>query len=107
MRPISFNKLRIDSLEQFRIVIYSTIHDGYITADRIKRDTVPEDWYIYDLRFGDNYAVPFELKNGFILANFYGTFITRKKLPIPNDKSVFIDRDCYYWFIEYADDDDT
>lgn len=59
---------------------------GLFTALRVDRDTIPDDYYIYELRHADDdWGEPIEIGLG-ILVNFYGTFITKESIDLtPHD----------------------
>ena len=69
---------------------------GLFTDWRIKRDTIPDGWYFYEVRHADNdWCEPVEVAVG-IFVNFYGTLITKEPLlPEPfksvDDTYVYID----------------
>lgn len=66
----------------FTIFIGSKAYDGYAASVRIDRNTVPDGWYVYDMRH-DDFGDICEIKDGYIFANHMATFFTRHKLPIP------------------------
>lgn len=53
---------------------------GYFTDQRIKRDSIPDGWYFYEIRHADNdWCEPVEVSLG-VLVNFMGTLITTKPI---------------------------
>ena len=67
---------------------------GYFNDMRIDRSTVPDGFHMWELADGDSDGTPCRYKQG-ILANFYGTFITKGELPVdfPEYKEGFINTD--------------
>ena len=55
--------------------------NGYFSDMRIKHNTVPEPFQVWELADSDSDGMPCRYKTG-ILINFLGTFITTGKLPI-------------------------
>ena len=63
------------------------------TSIRIKRDTVPEGLYAYDVRHDDEYrGIPCEIAP-FIMVNQWGTIILTEPLELPDDGRRYIDED--------------
>ena len=55
------------------------------TNFRIKRDTVPDSLYVYDVRHDDDCrGIPCEIAP-FIMVNHWGTIILAEPLELPND----------------------
>ena len=48
---------------------------------RVKRETIPEGKYLYEVADGDSDGVPARVKPG-IMVNFYGTLICDQELPL-------------------------
>lgn len=58
-------------------------HPVLFTSLRIDRSTVPEGMYLYELRHGDeDWSEPCQLARS-ILANHYGTVLTREPIQLP------------------------
>ena len=56
-------------------------HTALFTNERIKRDTVPDGWYLYEVRHDDEcQGIPCEIAKG-ILVNFWGSLLMHDKLP--------------------------
>ena len=51
-------------------------NEGMYLDARVDRKTVPEDWFVYDIRHGDN--VYFYSLEPFVLVNHAGSFLTQK-----------------------------
>jgi hypothetical protein len=63
------------------------------TSIRIKRDTVPEGLYAYDVRHDDECrGIPCEIAP-FIMVNHWGTIILTEPLELPDDGRRYIDED--------------
>ena len=61
------------------------------TSIRIKRDTVPEGLYAYDVRHDDECrGIPCEIAP-FIMVNQWGTIILTEPLELPDDGRRYID----------------
>ncbi|WP_072526020.1 LPD28 domain-containing protein [Clostridium sp. Marseille-P3244] len=56
-------------------------YKALFTNERIKRDTVPDGWYLYEVRHDDEcQGIPCEIAKG-ILVNFWGSLLMHDKLP--------------------------
>ena len=56
-------------------------HTALFTNERIKRDTVPDGWYLYEVRHDDEcQGIPCEIAKG-ILVNFWGSLLMHDELP--------------------------
>ncbi len=63
------------------------------TSIRIKRDTVPEGLYAYDVRHDDECrGIPCEIAP-FIMVNHWGTIILTEPLELPDDGRRYIDEE--------------
>ena len=63
------------------------------TNFRIKRDTVPDGLYAYDVRHDDDCrGIPCEIAP-FIMVNHWGTIILAEPLELPNDGRRYIDEE--------------
>ena len=63
------------------------------TSIRIKRDTVPEGLYAYDVRHDDECrGIPCEIAP-FIMVNQWGTIILTEPLELPDDGRRYIDEE--------------
>ena len=57
--------------EQVTVLGYTAL----FTNERIKRDTVPDGWYLYEVRHDDEcQGIPCEIAKG-ILVNFWGSLL--------------------------------
>ena len=75
--------------EYFSIFIRGRRYKGFFSNAMIDRSTIPEGWYMYDLReIEDDEKMIGEIKDGRIFNNFFGTFCTQEKLPIEKEKSL-------------------
>ena len=54
------------------------------SEDRVERDSVPGEFFCYELRHGDDPGVPCTAED-FVRVNFYGTLLTSDNLPISPD----------------------
>ena len=88
----SFDEEYKNDNQPFVIMIDSKEYEVFITYVRVNKDTLPDGWYAYDLREEDGEIC--ELKDGYILVDYYGTFCTPNVIPFTDDeKSLFIDKD--------------
>ena len=56
-------------------------YKALFTNERIKRDTVPKGWYLYEVRHDDEcQGIPCEIAKG-ILVNFWGSLLMHDQLP--------------------------
>ena len=63
------------------------------TSFRIKRDTVPDGLYAYDVRHDDDCrGIPCEIAS-FIMVNYWGTIILAEPLELPDDGRRYIDEE--------------
>lgn len=63
------------------------------TNFRIKRDTVPDSLYVYDVRHDDDCrGIPCEIAP-FIMVNHWGTIILAEPLELPDDGRRYIDEE--------------
>ena len=63
------------------------------TSIRIKRDTVPDGLYTYDVRHDDECrGIPCEIAP-FVMVNHWGTIILAEPLDLPDDGRRYIDED--------------
>ncbi len=63
------------------------------TSIRIKRDTVPDGLYAYDVRHDDECrGIPCEIAP-FVMVNHWGTIILAEPLELPNNGRRYIDED--------------
>ena len=89
----SFDEARLNDCTEAVLIINRDKIDtypGYFADIRIDRKTVPEGWYVYDIRHSDDDGMEVaEIKNGYIWANHFGTFMTQTKLPLAEEESVY------------------
>ena len=63
------------------------------TSIRIKRDTIPDGLYVYDVRHDDEcQGIPCEIAP-FVMVNQWGTIILAEPLELPDDGRRYIDED--------------
>ena len=63
------------------------------TSFRIKRDTIPDGLYAYDVRHDDECrGIPCEIAP-FVMVNHWGTIILAEPLELPDDGRRYIDED--------------
>lgn len=56
-------------------------YKALFTNERIKLDTVPDGWYLYEVRHDDEcQGIPCEIAKG-ILVNFWGSLLRHDELP--------------------------
>ena len=76
------------------------------TSIRIKRDTVPDGLYAYDVRHDDECrGIPCEIAP-FVMVNHWGTIILAEPLELPDDGRRYIDEDTD-WNYAPLDGEDT
>lgn len=73
----------------FSIFIDGHEYEGYYANVRIDRNTLPLDWYAYDIRDNDSDGNPCEIKNGYIIVNHLATFYTQDPLPLKEGESLY------------------
>lgn len=74
------------------------------TSIRIKRDTVPEGLYAYDVRHDDECrGIPCEIAP-FIMVNHWGTIILAEPLELPDDGRRYIDEETDWNYYEIVCD---
>lgn len=62
--------------------------DGRMTDYRIERSTVPNGWYVYDVR---GLGYPCTLEN-YVMVNHYGTFMTKTPVNFKGKDYKYISR---------------
>ena len=89
--------------QKFEVSVGDNLYEGIFTNARIDRSTLPKDWYAYDLRedsefveCDSEFAECIEIKNGSIIVNHYGTFLTQKKIVELEKKDSSLVRNVYY-----------
>ena len=92
--------------QKFEVCVGDNLYEGIFTNARIDRSTLPKDWYAYDLREDSEiaydlredseFAECIEIKNGSIIVNHYGTFLTQKKIVELEKKDSSLVRNVYY-----------
>lgn len=82
--------------QKFEVWVGDNLYEGIFTNARIDRSTLPKDWYAYDLREDSGIAECIEIKNGSIIVNHYGTFLTKKKIVELEKKDSSLVRNVYY-----------
>ena len=76
------------------------------TSIRIKRDTIPDGLYVYDVRHDDEcQGIPCEIAP-FVMVNHWGTIILAEPLDLPDDGRRYIDEDTD-WNYAPLDGEDT
>ena len=86
----SFNEAIKDDVDQrFIVTIDDVDYEGFCAVTRVDRKTVPDDWYVYDMRESDDGEIICEIKNGYITVNHHGTFCTKDKLPLAEGESIY------------------
>ena len=76
------------------------------TSIRIKRDTIPDGLYAYDIRHDDECrGIPCEIAP-FVMVNHWGTIILAEPLELPDDGRRYIDEDTD-WNYAPLDGEDT
>jgi hypothetical protein len=57
-------------------------HDGYFTNERVDRESIPEGWFAYDIRSGEDGEFSTLEEN--VATNHAGTFLTRDYIELPD-----------------------
>lgn len=76
MKPIAFKKALANADKFIISPGCKTENVGFMTMDRVDRNTVPKGWFAYDVR---GFNGPTTIEN-FVLVNHYGTFLTQKPI---------------------------
>ena len=77
------------------------------TSIRIKRDTVPDGLYTYDVRHDDECrGIPCEIAR-FVMVNHWGTIIPAEPLELPDDGRRYIDEDTNWNYAPLDGEDST
>ena len=84
----TFDEARNGDFLPFNVYIGDRAYEGYFSNIRIDRKSVPEGWYVYDIRDCDSDGEPCEIKNGYIMVNHFGTFSTQNPLPLDEGESL-------------------
>ena len=87
----SFNEAMQDDRMPFVVTVDGMKIEGYFANIRIDRDSVPNNWHVYDIRHEDEGGEPCEIRNGYIAVNHFGTFYTKDNLPLNEGESLYID----------------
>lgn len=82
--------------QKFEVCVGDKLYEGIFTNARIDRSTLPKGWYAYDLREDTEIAECVEIKNGPIVVNHYGTFLTQKRITELKKKDSSLVRSVYY-----------
>jgi len=78
----------------------TTENVGVLTSERVDRSTVPDGWYVYEIRHSDDGGNPITVENN-VVCNFYGTFITKHPIKFRNGKDYYSLKCGYtYWEAE-------
>ena len=68
-----------DGLYYEKVIVLG--YQALFTNERIKRDTVPDGWYLYEVRHDDEcQGIPCGIAKG-VLVNFWGSLLMLDKLP--------------------------
>lgn len=89
--PIALSKRgnRVEHYEEITVCGKPALFTNF----RIKRDTVPDGLYAYDVRHDDDCrGIPCEIAP-FIMINHWGTIILAEPLELPNDGRRYIDEE--------------
>lgn len=78
-------------------------YKALFTNERIKRDTVPDGWYLYEVRHDDEcQGIPCEIAKG-ILVNFWGSLLMHDELPeVEKEGSLYISEE--EWIADTAEE---
>lgn len=85
----TFDQAMQHDREPFTVFIGDSEFHGYAASTRIDRKTVPDGWYVYDLRHDDYGEDVCEIKNAYISVNHFASFYTQNKLPLKKGESLF------------------
>lgn len=78
-------------------------HTALFTNERIKRDTVPDGWYLYEVRHDDEcQGIPCETAKG-ILVNFQGSLLMKDALE-EVEKEGFLCVSGEEWIVDSAEE---
>ena len=82
--------------KRFEVTVGDHVYEGLFADARIDRATLPEGWYAYDLREDVRMGEFIEIKNGDILVNHFGTFLTQTEIEEIKEKNSSLIRDVFY-----------
>lgn len=82
--------------ERFEVTVGEHVYEGLFADVRIDRATLPKRWYAYDLREDDKIGECVEIKNGDILVNHFGTFLTETEIEEIKEKDSSLVRSVFY-----------
>ena len=85
---MKFGEVIAECENEVNFMVYlpdGTEAEGYFTNSRVDRSTLPEGWYAYDIREGEEEFAALEPS---VTVNHGGTFITNTEIPI-NEKGYF------------------
>lgn len=85
----SFDEARKYDFQNFNIYIGDRTYEGYFSNIRINSKSVPDGWYVYDIRDCDSNGEACEIKNGYIIVNHFGTFSIQESLPLDEGESLY------------------
>ncbi len=87
MKPVSFSYAKKTDMQKFGIFLGTpNEYIGYFTNYRIDRKSLPNGWFAYDIRSGeDEYLCTIEQK--LVLVDFAGTFLINKKVKFPKSSN--------------------
>lgn len=89
MIPISFKKAKENSREFIVSPGCKTENKGYFSESRIDKSTIPDGWYVYEIRGSDyDYERPTTIENR-VIVNFCGSFITQTPIKYSKGKDYF------------------
>ena len=95
--------MRYPSDELYYEQVTVTGHTALYTNERIKRDTVPDGLYLYEVRHDDEcQGIPCEIAKG-ILVNFWGSLLMHDELPeVEKEGSLYISEE--EWIADTAEE---
>ena len=66
------------------------LFEGFCAGIQIDRKTVPNGWHVYDI-CGEKYSENLfdELKNGYVMVNYMGTFATKEDIGLAEGESLY------------------
>ena len=82
--------------ERFEVTVGDHVYEGLFAYDRIDRATLPKGWYAYDLKEDVKMKECVEIKNGDILVNHFGTFLTETEIEEIKEKDSSLVRSVFY-----------
>ena len=84
-----FNAERLHYGSELELDINGKTYKGILYEDCRITEVYRKNLFVYGLRHGDDdWGRPASISNGYPLVNFFGTFITKKEIPITEETDI-------------------